>query len=97
MEKKITRTFKFSKVEIKDSKTGELLDTQVTEGIVSREKIAIKFIKATGNTSFVIDVVETEELREMTLEVFVAHSTIATPRVDNPTPTPTPVENIPHL
>jgi hypothetical protein len=86
VEKKITRTFQFSKVEIKDAKTGDVLETQTLAGKVSREKIAIAFIKKTKNTSFTIEITETEELREMSLETFIANSTVVVPK-ETPAPT----------
>ena len=88
MEKKITRTFKFFKVVVKDGETGGILKEEMLATKPTREKISIKFIKETGKTNFMIDVVETEELREMSLETFISNSTIVAPKA-TPEPTPT--------
>lgn len=80
MEKKITRTFNYHKVEIVDASTKAILKSETITTEPDRKKIAIKFIKESGNTNFLINITKTEELREMTLETFIANSTIVIPK-----------------
>jgi hypothetical protein len=80
---KITRTFNHTTIIIKDSKSSEVLKQEVISGKLDdklRKQVAIKFIKETGNTNFFIDAVETEEVREMSLETFLANSTVPAPK-----------------
>ena len=90
MEKKITRTIKTYKLIIRDSQTGAILKSEVTHTPINRKTAAIKFIKETGNTSFLIDIVETEELREMSLETFMANSTVVGALVEESPPNVNP-------
>lgn len=76
MEKKITRTFKFFAVTIKDGQTGEVLKSYESNVPVKREKIAVAYIKETKKTNFIIDIAEREELREMSFDKFIEHSKI---------------------
>ena len=79
MSKSITRTFKFYKVTIKDGETGGIVKEEVYGKNPSREKVAIAFIKESGKTNFTIDIVESEEQREMSVETFIFNSTLLKP------------------
>jgi hypothetical protein len=81
MEKTISRTFKLYEVTITDAVTNEVLKSEVIDTKLTKEKIAIKFIKERGKTNFIVDIIETETLREMTVDFFIKNSTIVVPKV----------------
>jgi hypothetical protein len=80
MEKKITRSFTYNNVTIKDGKSGEVLKEFTSSEKADKAKIAVKYIKESGKTDFFIDIVENVEVREMTVETFLANSTIVVPK-----------------
>jgi len=79
MSKTISRTFTTNQVLIKDSVSGAILKTESTTGKVEKSKVAMKYLKETGNTGFYVEITAVEELREMPVETFIAHSTVVTP------------------
>ena len=81
MLKTITRTFKLFTVTIKDAMTGEVITQEVHDKLPKREKIAIAFIKETGRTNFTIEIIGTEEMREMSVNTFMEYSTLVVPKV----------------
>jgi len=91
MSKMITRTFKLFTVIITDAKTGEIIREEVFHKKVSKEKVAMKFLKETGNIGVLIDIVESEECREMSFETFISNSKLMT--ADNKEDNTTLAEN----
>lgn len=79
---KITRTIKTYNALISNSKTGELLETRLYSKEPTKGKVAIDYIKKTGNTEILIEIVNIEEKREMSLEFFLANSTIVDTEIE---------------
>ena len=84
MEKTITRTFKLCHVTITDAMNGEVLKTETKGEKTDNKKEAMAFIKETGTTNFLVNIEETEEVREMPLSFFLEHSTIVEPKANKP-------------
>ena len=75
MEKKIVRTFKSWEITIKDAlKENEILKNEIVFDKPKKEKIASKFVKETGNTCFLINIIELEDKREISYEDFMKYS-----------------------
>lgn len=75
MVKTITRGFKSWEIKILDVVTDKVLATDTVYVKPDDKRIAIKFIKATGNTSFKIETVLHTDKREMSIDTFIEHST----------------------
>ena len=75
MVKTITRGFKSWEIKILDVVTDKVLATDTVYVKPDDKRIAIKFIKATGNTSFKIETVLHTDKREISIDTFIEHST----------------------
>ena len=75
MAQTISRTLKNTKVVIKSS-TGELIKEFVANKKTTKVKESMAYMKETGCTNFAVELVEIEEQREMTLDTFIANSTL---------------------
>ena len=90
MAAKITRTIKSTHITIKAA-DGSILKEFRESGNVDRKKVAMAYIKETGDTMFSIDMKQIEELREIEFEVFMANSKVVG-EPTSPDQTETPVE-----
>lgn len=73
----IKKLFKFNKVEVTDSKTGEVLDTEMISGETNKAKVMTSRIKQ-GKTieGIVISIGKVNETRVMSGEDFYKNSTL---------------------
>lgn len=83
MERTIKRTFNIHTITIKEGKDGKELKQPynvISSSEPDRKKIAIDFIKETGNTNFYIDIQSREEVREIPFDTFLKYSTVVEPK-----------------
>jgi phage tail tube protein FII len=88
MEKKITRTFTNFGVTIKNSKNGEVVKTYTTDKTPDKKKVAITYIKETGNLDFIIEISETNETRAISVDDFMKYSEVVEPKENKQETTP---------
>lgn len=79
MVKKITRTFQFNEVTIKNAVTGEVIKEETVAGKITKKQVMKHYLKETEDNdvvSVLVEIEQKEEKREMSLETFLSNSTV---------------------